>query len=256
MPTPSKRTYLPPSLAINVGNRCTRQIQQAMNPSAIILDYLTVAALTPQDLVSTASSCGYDGITLWVNAPVDTLELPLMKAGSEQLRQLKREIDARGLIVQGVEAFDLSAPVLRDQLLAALDAGVELGAASATVLCLAPTEPNLLIERLGALADDARERGLTLTIEPMARSLAAGFNAIDEALDAIIRIGASNIGLTIDALHMMRTHTTLEQLAAIPPERIAYIQLCDSPTEMPIEQQVHEAGFHRLYPGEGAFPLQ
>jgi len=45
-------------------------------------------------------------------------------------------------------------------------------------------------------------------------------------------------------------------VAALPPERIAYMQLCDAPAKAPpLEDLAHESRNHRLPAGEGELPL-
>ena len=56
----------------------------------------------------------------------------------------------------------------------------------------------------------------------------------------------------IDALHLARSGGSPAAVAALPPERIAYMQLCDGPVEAPpLEDLAREARNDRLSPGEG-----
>ncbi|MDB5848586.1 MAG: sugar phosphate isomerase/epimerase, partial [Rhodoferax sp.] len=82
------------------------------------------------------------------------------------------------------------------------------------------------------------------------RTLAAAAHAI-----ALSR--ASHLGVLLDLLHFMRSASGLASLRALPPEHLAYVQLCDGPLTGPApEKLAEEARGQRLYPGQGAFPLR
>jgi sugar phosphate isomerase/epimerase len=57
----------------------------------------------------------------------------------------------------------------------------------------------------------------------------------------------------VDALHVARSHTTLDDLRALPPALLHYAQICDAPAgkDFTVEQMVHTARCERLLPGEG-----
>ena len=64
------------------------------------------------------------------------------------------------------------------------------------------------------------------------------------------------VGVLVDALHLARSGGTPAAVAALPPERIAYMQLCDAPAKAPpLEDLAHESRNYRLPPGEGELPL-
>lgn len=53
-----------------------------MQPSAVILDSISVPDLSTVQLIALAATNGYGGGSLWVHAPVDTLPLPILRAGT------------------------------------------------------------------------------------------------------------------------------------------------------------------------------
>jgi sugar phosphate isomerase/epimerase len=60
----------------------------------------------------------------------------------------------------------------------------------------------------------------------------------------------------VDALHLSRSGGGPADVAAVPAERIAYVQLCDAPAKAPpFDRLVHEARNERLHAGEGALWL-
>ena len=68
----------------------------------------------------------------------------------------------------------------------------------------------------------------------------------------------ANAGVLVDALHVGRSHTTLEDLRAIPRAWLHYAQICDGEagTAFSTEQLIHTARCERLLPGEGTIDLQ
>lgn len=74
------------------------------------------------------------------------------------------------------------------------------------------------------------------------------------ALAVVDRAGQPNGGLNIDAWHVVRSGTALDDLGRIPGHRILGIQLCDGP--LAPEDNLIEATLHRRrLPGEGQFDM-
>jgi sugar phosphate isomerase/epimerase len=82
-------------------------------------------------------------------------------------------------------------------------------------------------------------------------------NSLDKAHRMVVATQARNLGLLIDALHLARAGGTPAEIAALPREHIAYLQLCDAPGELPPGMTLRQESLGaRLYPGEGALPLR
>jgi sugar phosphate isomerase/epimerase len=62
----------------------------------------------------------------------------------------------------------------------------------------------------------------------------------------------------VDALHVGRSHTTLDDIRAIPRELLHYAQICDAEagTHFTTEQMIHTARCERLLPGDGTIDVQ
>ena len=102
-----------------------------------------------------------------------------------------------------------------------------------------------------ALCDRAAEHGLMVHLEWLAWSripdLATAWKIVRTA-------DRPNGGLNVDMWHCARTGTTVEDLLAVPGDRVLAIQLDDGPALA--EDDLVEATLHdRLLPGEGAFDL-
>jgi sugar phosphate isomerase/epimerase len=105
---------------------------------------------------------------------------------------------------------------------------------------------------LSSLAEISAGYGLGVALEFMAfRPL----STLDAALLMVRTVAASNVGLLIDALHLARSGGSVDDVAAIPPEYIAMVQLCDAPWRRPSDLAA-EARHGRLHPGDGALPLR
>jgi len=77
------------------------------------------------------------------------------------------------------------------------------------------------------------------------RDVATAWEVVDMA-------GAANGGLVIDLFHFYKGGSRAEMLEPVPGHRLFLVQLCDCP-EMPGYELENR---HRVYPGEGAIPLQ
>ena len=102
--------------------------------------------------------------------------------------------------------------------------------------------------RLRACCDRAAEHGLLVHLEFLPWSAFPNVNAAWEVVRVADR---PNGGLIIDSWHCARSATTLEDIAAIPGERVFAVQLSDAlPDASP---DVTDETMHaRLLPGEGA----
>jgi len=133
-----------------------------------------------------------------------------------------------------------------------LDIMCELGV---TRINTTSMEPDLdrTFDQIAVLAEMAKAAGVETTIEfapslPM-RDLATALAAIDHVADPECR-------LLIDTMHLIRSGSTVADLAAIDPSRIGYAQISDAPLEPVIANYMEEAMFERRVPGEGELPLR
>ena len=107
-----------------------------------------------------------------------------------------------------------------------------------------------LAEGVGALCRDAARHGLTVGLEPIAKS---GFPDLAET-DRIARAcGESNCGLLFDPTHWSNAGSSVDDIRALEPGRIVGFQLCDITTSRPRDPA--DGIFFRDLPGEGDLPL-
>jgi sugar phosphate isomerase/epimerase len=163
----------------------------------------------------------------------------------------------RGLMEQhGISCFELVPLMLTadreqfDVMLADLMRAVD-ALRPAFVYAIAQEQPDDRLVanfRRGAAALD--EMGVGCAIESVA---GWGVGTFDEALGLAVGAG-DRVGLVLDSWQVFRTPGGWSSLAALPAERIGFVQLADGLAE-PLADVGFEMANRRLLPGEGAFDL-
>ncbi|WTW92843.1 sugar phosphate isomerase/epimerase [Streptomycetaceae bacterium NBC_01309] len=79
---------------------------------------------------------------------------------------------------------------------------------------------------------------------------------IADARTLVRHAGTDRSGVLVDSWHVFNGPNTLEELAAIPAEELAYVQFCDHPQLLgPDADTATEAMSNRVMPGDGVFDL-
>jgi sugar phosphate isomerase/epimerase len=116
-----------------------------------------------------------------------------------------------------------------------------------------PCELDRVIEEYAALCDDAANHTNAkvayeiIPFDPNVGTLEAGLRLVSEA-------SRPNGGLAIDTWHMGKLRIAPEELAAIPAEHIAWVELSDGRQEY-MEDKLDEVINRRELPGEGEFDI-
>lgn len=134
-----------------------------------------------------------------------------------------------------------------------LDLMLGLGAGRVNIVSMDPDLPRSL-DQFGLFAELAAAAGMTEIVSEFAPVLTV--RDLPMALDALQHVGRSDFRLLIDTMHLCRTGGTAADLAALDPDLIGYIQLCDAPEKPVIADYMQEAMTERLTPGEGELPLK
>ena len=219
------------------------------------LAYLTSHRCTPVEAIRIASANGYAyvGLRLWPNAP-----------GAPQqhllgLPEVLRETVAAQRDT-GVGVFDLEIIRIGEQFDphhwdALYDAGAALKA-KAILVAGDDTNEARLTANYARLCEVMQPYGMTADLEFMPWTAVPNANT---ALRIITNAGTpSNAGILVDALHVGRSHTTLDDIRAIPRALLHYAQICDAEAGLHFstEQMIHSARCERLLPGEGTMDVQ
>lgn len=217
------------------------------------LDHITVTDTTPAQLAELAAATGCSGICPFLHSMEVLPAMPdydLVRDPAAR-RATRAALAATGMAIDLIYPFTMAGRTVVADFAPALEAGADLGATLANVLCY-DRDPARRTEKLAELADLAASFGIGLAIEfyPPAQ-----VRTLAEALAEIDRAGRANIGVTADLLHIVRGGDWDQSLALLSDPRVRIGQIADGPADMAADRIEWEAGIQRLLPGEGAFDI-
>jgi sugar phosphate isomerase/epimerase len=137
-----------------------------------------------------------------------------------------------------------------------LDIMAELGARRINAICM---EDEMVVgssaarDQMAILAGMAIERGMVFTIEFFPPT---GISTLERALEVVEHIGRGRARVLLDTTHHFRTGGTVEQIAALDPDLIGYVQLSDARLAPYDDSYFMDAMFARGVPGTGELPLR
>ncbi|MFT4054401.1 MAG: sugar phosphate isomerase/epimerase [Novosphingobium sp.] len=217
------------------------------------LDHITVTDTTPSQLADLAAMTGCSGICPFLRS-MDVL--PAMPAydlvtDKAERQATKAALAAGGLTVDLVYPFTMAGRTVVADFEPSLEAVADLGGTLANVLCY-DRDPLRRVERLDELAGLAAGYGVALAIEfyPPAQ-----VRTLAEVMATIESTGRTDIGVTLDLLHVMRGGAAEESTVLLADPRICIAQLSDGPATIAAERIEWEAGIQRLLPGDGTFDI-
>lgn len=220
------------------------------------LAHLSALPLPPPDLVELAAQAGYDhvGVRLLPPAP-HIAAYPLMNDAVMRRETLARLADSE-VTVFDIEVVKLTPEFDVRHLSAFLDTGAELGARA--VLVAAGDEPDhlRLAHHYAAFCEAAAPFGMTANIEFMPWTPVSNLSCAQRLLTEAGH--PANARILVDTIHWARSGASLDELAAVPSDWLAYVQLCDAHAQMPdsMEEILRQARYERLLPGEGGIDLR
>jgi len=216
------------------------------------LDHLTIIEATPLELIEAAAAGGFARVGLRIVAPLAAAQVVDVVGRPALRRELKAAMAATGVSVGLIESIWLGEDADPQSLEPALATGAELGARFALVGGNDPNERRLA-ENLGRLAALAGKYKMEIAFEFMPFTQVRNYEA---ALRIKQEIGAPNLRLLIDALHLSRSGADFRKLERFDPALVSYIHLCDASAVIPPADELrNEARLGRLYPGEGELAL-
>ncbi|MES2945328.1 MAG: TIM barrel protein [Pseudomonadota bacterium] len=223
------------------------------------LAYLTSNTCTPPQAIQLAAKLGYAFVGLRL--------LPNMAGAPQQFLigqpQVLRETVAAqrdtGVCVFDLEIIRIGEGFDEKAYLPLFEAGAALQA-KAVLVAGDDTNEARLVDSYARLCEVMQAYGLTADLEFMP------WTAVPDAQAALRIIKAAgqpaNAGILVDALHVDRSSTTLDDIRAIPRELLHYAQICDAPTraqighDFTVDEMIHTARCARLLPGEGGIDLR
>ncbi|CAK7255110.1 MULTISPECIES: sugar phosphate isomerase/epimerase [unclassified Shinella] len=216
----------------------------------LYLAHQSLIDLEPLAFLETAAAAGFSGVSLRVRAAAKGAPVYEIRPGSEGMRAVRGRAEALGIAVAYVETLALDAGMTRDDYVATLETGAELGAKRLTV---AGNDSDFaaLSEVFAALSEDAAAFGVVVDLEFMPFR---PVKSLEDAIDILRRAGSGCI--LPDALHLVRSGGTPASLRTLAPDAIGSFQLCDGTLSAPWPDDLpFEARNGRLLPGDGEFPL-
>lgn len=232
-----------------------------LGPSDLVLCGPPIAHIPLLDRLAPAQKAGFAAVSV---TPGD---LWALDEQGVSLRDLPVRLSDHGLQLAAVDCIGCWLPShahapgdarFRELLLTltperVIDLAARAGARSVVAVEMMGVTPSLdeAAEAFARICDLAAEHGLPVHIEFLPfggiPDLAAAWAIVEAA-------GRPNGGLTLDSWHLFRSGSTLQQLAAIPGERIFTVQINDAPAR-PGADLFEETMTGRLLPGEGDFDL-
>jgi sugar phosphate isomerase/epimerase len=204
-----------------------------------------------------AAAAGYTGMSLWM--------ADVHRARAEGLSDadIRALFDDHGLEIAELDCLTTwlpgsappaDAPFEIDDAMRALDTEFfavadSIGGRSVNIAEIwGSTVPqDAAVEAFAGLCDRAAEHGLLVHLEFLPWSAFPNLNA---AWDVVRLADRPNGGLIVDSWHCARSDTSLEDLAAVPGDRVLAVQLSDALAEA--SPDVTDETMHaRLLPGEG-----
>jgi sugar phosphate isomerase/epimerase len=218
------------------------------------LAYLTAAPLPPPEAIRLAAKLGYQAVGLRIMPAAPGGAFDALMDDAALLRDTKAALRDTGVTVFDMEIVRLAASYRTEQFKRFLEVSGELSAKAVLVAGDDPDEARLTAS-YSAFCAAAAPYGLTADLEFMP------WTAVKDCNTAVrIAAGAAqpNAGILVDALHVGRSTTTLDDLAAVPRDWLHYAQLCDAEPGLHFTEAelIFTARAERLLPGQGGIDLR
>ncbi|WP_111891292.1 sugar phosphate isomerase/epimerase family protein [Acinetobacter sp. MB5] len=222
-------------------------------PREYSLSFLTVADVSPVEAVKIAAQCGYAavGLRLLPAAPNEA-DYPILTQ-SQLIRETRAVLKDTGVRVADVEIVRITPDFDSKKYLQFLDVAQQLGAQHILVAGNDPEQARL-IQHFAEFCELSKRYGLSCDLEFMPWTHVKNLAQAEQIVSAS---GQDNAAILIDALHFARSDSTLEQVKALGPARLNYVQLCDALAEYDPSDEglIKIARGNRLVPGQGELDL-
>ncbi|NUG00314.1 sugar phosphate isomerase/epimerase family protein [Acinetobacter oleivorans] len=217
------------------------------------LSFLTVADVSPVEAVKIAAKCGYAavGLRLLPAAP-NEIDYPILN-DSKVIKETRAALDDTGVRIADVEIVRITSGFEPNKYLQFLITAEQLGARHILVAGNDP-EQSRLIHHFAQFCELSKQFGLSCDLEFMPWT---NVKNLAQAEYIVNQSGQENAAILIDALHFDRSDSTLEQIKALDPKQLNYVQLCDGLAEYDPSDEglIKIARSNRLVPGQGEIDL-
>jgi sugar phosphate isomerase/epimerase len=196
----------------------------------------------PADFVAAAAAAGWPACGIWFDAKTWTEAVA---------REVRQRLDDTGLVALDMEPIFVTPDGDHGDRI--IEAAAAVGARNLLVVSRGVDDARFT-ERFAELCDAAAVHGIGCSIEFMAFM---SVTTLSQAVGVLDMVDRPNGHVLIDNLHLARTGGTADDVAAVAPARLSYVQLCDAPAAAPadIAGLVTEALDLRLDLGDGELPI-
>jgi 4-hydroxyphenylpyruvate dioxygenase len=112
-------------------------------------------------------------------------------------------------------------------------------------------DDGVVVEQLAVLAEHARQAGVIACYEALAWG--RHVNSYRHAWQLVRSVDSPNLTLALDSFHTLSIGDSIDEIRAIPGDRIGFVQIADAPW---MQMDVLEWSRHyRCFPGQGDFEL-
>lgn len=201
----------------------------------------------PLETIRAAAAGGFDATGLWVEPE---------KWSAQLTRDARRALADTGLELLDVEVIWIKPGDSLDAHKAVIDIGAALGAKN--VLCVS-SDPDAgrTAGHLSALCEHAEGCAMRVALE---FGIFTEVKSLPAALSILDAVAHPLRALLVDPIHVDRSGTTADDIAAVPRALLPYAQFCDAPAKRPdpadFNAIISDAIDLREQCGEGGLPLE
>jgi sugar phosphate isomerase/epimerase len=212
---------------------------------------LTVGRPDPSTMVAAAAAGGFAavGMSLWVPGR------PCRRVCGDArlLRTTRQRVDDAGVDVVDTGVVVLDRALDTDAVKRVLETACRLGS-DRVIAMNQDDDAARAATALRAVSDIAASFGMVVGVEFMPYT---STRTLQDACLLIAQVGADNVGVVLDVLHLFRSGGRVEDLQTLGPVPLHLVQLCDARLTAPAAQDLRaEALRGRLAPGRGDLPLR
>jgi sugar phosphate isomerase/epimerase len=216
------------------------------NPQRLVsLAAGVVQEFPAEQVVYAAAEAGFNAVGVWCELETWT---------AEQTQRVKTALDETGLCALDIEVAWFQPGEAIDRQDRFVDIAAEIGARN--ILCVS-SEPNIndTKKRFEHLCRRTEGTDIRVALEFLAIT---EINSLAKARDVVESVNHPAGGILVDALHLSRTGSSVEDLKSIDASLLPYIQLCDASKNLldtSMDGVLEDALYLRQLPGQGELPL-
>ncbi len=204
-----------------------------------------VQEFAPEDVVYAAADAGFNAAGIWCD---------LTSWNSQRSARVSKALADTGLCALDLEVVWLKPGESIDAHNAMIEIALDLDVRN--ILCVS-SESDIARtkKRFEHLCKKAEGGNLRVVLEFLAFT---EIKSLRQSLEVVQDVAHPAGGILVDALHLQRTGASVQDLRAVDPALMPYIQLCDAdaqPQDSSFEGLLEDALYLRQLPGDGDLPL-